>query len=264
MGAGVGKGAQAAGGSGPGFARGGSVGGRGSGTSDSNLAWVSRGEHIMPASVVRQPGVLSFLEALRRGGSLPGYAGGGSVKGWTGDDWQFDPARPNRGWTGDDWRRGAMAMGRVINAVGDVAALIKQAIELLERALKIPGRAGGGIIGGRGTGTSDSNLAWLSRGEYVTPARAVSQPGVLAFLEALRRSGGNLRAVLDDMGHFALGGLVSAPAFAGGGMNNVTIAFPGLPDIVGLRASSSTIDELRQVAAMAQVRSGGRKPSRYS
>lgn len=131
------------------------------------------------------------------------------------------------------------------------------------------GLARGGLLGGRGSGTSDSNLAWVSRGEYITPARAVSQPGVLAFLEALRRSGGNLRDVLDGMGRFALGGMVaprlSLSAFAGGvAMNNVTIQFPGLPEITGLRASSAVVDELRKAAALAQVRSGGRKPSRYS
>jgi hypothetical protein len=130
------------------------------------------------------------------------------------------------------------------------------------------GFAGGGLLGGRGSGTSDSNLAWVSRGEHIMPARAVSQPGVLALLEALRFSGGNLRAVLNSMGHFALGGMVAPrlaiPALAGGGMHNVTIAFPGLPDITGLRASSAVVDQLRNAAAMAQVRSGGRKPSRYS
>jgi hypothetical protein len=130
------------------------------------------------------------------------------------------------------------------------------------------GFAGGGLLGGRGSGTSDSNLAWVSRGEYITPARAVSQPGVLAFLEALRRSGGNLRDVLDGMGRFALGGMVQAPlalpAFAGAGMNHVTIQFPGLPAITGLRAASDVVDELHRAAAMAQVRSGGRKPSRFS
>ncbi len=129
--------------------------------------------------------------------------------------------------------------------------------------------AGGGLLGGRGTGTSDSNLAWVSRGEHIMPARAVAQPGVLAFLEALRFSGGNLRDVLDGMGRFALGGMIRAPlslpAFVGGGaMNHVTIQFPGLPEITGLRASSTVVDELRKAAAMAQVRSGGRKPSRYS
>jgi hypothetical protein len=122
----------------------------------------------------------------------------------------------------------------------------------------IGSHAAGGLLGGRGTGTSDSNLAWVSRGEYIVPARAVAQPGVLAFLEALRHG----------MGNFALGGMVRGPlgipAFAGGGMNHVTIAFPGLPEITGLRASSGVVDELRRAAAMAQVRSGGRKPSRYT
>jgi hypothetical protein len=58
------------------------------------------------------------------------------------------------------------------------------------------------------------------------------------------------------------------PALAGGGpvgsMSHVTIAFPGLPAIGGLRASSDVVDQLHRAAALAQVRSGGRKPSRYS
>ena len=123
-----------------------------------------------------------------------------------------------------------------------------------------PGMAGGGLLGGRGTGTSDSNLAWVSRGEHIMPARAVAQPGVLAFLEALRRSGGNLSRVLDGMGRFALGGMVprAIPAFAAGGLaggSNVTIQFPGLPAIGGLRASSDVVDQLHRAAALAQVRS---------
>jgi hypothetical protein len=131
----------------------------------------------------------------------------------------------------------------------------------------IPGNARGGMIGGRGSGTSDSNLAWVSRGEHIMPAGAVRQPGVLAFLEALRRSGGDLSRVLDRMGQFATGGLVGMPALAVGGiggMSHVTIQFPGLPAISGLRASSNVVDELQRAAAMAQVRSGGRKPSRYT
>jgi hypothetical protein len=68
------------------------------------------------------------------------------------------------------------------------------------------------------------------------------------------------------MGRFAAGGLVM-PAMASGGlgsMSHVTIQFPGGPTIGGLRASSDVVDELRKAAAMAQVRSGGRKPSRYT
>jgi hypothetical protein len=99
------------------------------------------------------------------------------------------------------------------------------------------------------------------------PAAAVRQPGVLAFLEALRRSGGDLSRVLDGIGRFATGGLVTMPALAGGGlggMSHVTIQFPGVAPISGLRATQSVVDELQRAAAMAQVRSGGRKPSRYT
>jgi hypothetical protein len=59
--------------------------------------------------------------------------------------------------------------------------------------------AAGGLLGGRGTGTSDSNLAWVSRGEFITPgllfgSRACSRSSSLAAF------GGNLRRVLDGMG----------------------------------------------------------------
>jgi hypothetical protein len=178
---------------------------------------------------------------------------------------------------------GAAAAGQALEWLtpgGLISKGLREIIQLLAQAgsglrtggegTAVPGIAGGGLIGGRGTGTSDSNFAWVSRGEHIMPARAVAQPGVLAFLEALRRSGGNLRNVLDGMGRFALGGLVPRPAmaFAAGGavgsMSHVTIQFPGVPPVGGLRASAAAVDELRKAAALAQVRSGGRKPSRYS
>jgi hypothetical protein len=276
-----------------GMAGGGLLGGRGSGTSDSNLAWVSRGEYITPARIVQQPGVLAFLEALRRSGHLPRFAGGGLVPSFA-EGGQVDKDKvvsvmsgvrqlvdgvqqtlARLTFTMIDGMRGVMKdIDKLMREFSDVvngliAGPLKDASDKLfdfEESLK--GHARGGLLGGRGTGTSDSNLAWVSRGEHIMPARAVAQPGVLAFLEALRRSGGNLRNVFDGMGRFALGGLVRGPigipAFAGGGMSNVTIAFPGLPEITGLRASSAVVDELRKAAALAQVRSGGRKPSRYS
>jgi len=129
------------------------------------------------------------------------------------------------------------------------------------------GFARGGLLGGRGSGMSDSNLAWVSRGEYIVPAGAVARPGVLAFLEALRLTGGNLRGLIGGMGHFAAGGLV-VPSFAGGGMvgrnlGTLTLGLPGGSSVT-VRASSDVVDQLRRAAAMGQVRSGGRKPSRYS
>jgi len=130
------------------------------------------------------------------------------------------------------------------------------------------GFASGGLIGGQGTGTSDSNLAWVSRGEHIMPARAVGQPGVLAFLEALRRSGGNLTRVLDGMGRFALGGLVSRsiPAFASGGLNaggssrtmHLTI---GAETFRNLSVPESTALSLERFAVHSQIASTGRKPS---
>ena len=152
------------------------------------------------------------------------------------------------------------AIGQIESALGGLIQKINEAMQALSNLqAKAAGgalgaHASGGIMGGRGTGTSDSNLAWLSRGEHIMPARAVRQPGVLALLEALRRSGGNLRGVLDRMGHFAMGGMVGAPAFARGGavggMSNVTIQFPGVQPITGLRASSAVVDELRRSAAL--------------
>ncbi|WP_424363603.1 phage tail length tape measure family protein [Methylocystis parvus] len=60
------------------------------------------------------------------------------------------------------------------------------------------GYAGGGHVRGAGTGTSDSILSWLSNGEYVIKAAAVSKFGVGLFHDL-----NNLRAP-----KFALGGLV--------------------------------------------------------
>lgn len=302
--------------SGGSFARGGLLGGRGTGTSDSNLAWLSRGEYITPARAVRGRGVLAFLEELRRNGGnlhkalagvgrfaegglfgIPRYAGGGlsqaqaSTLGQVLNAFKSLIEKTGSGIISVMEGMANAAQSIVDSMIGlaeevakmnndaqqklsDLAnSLINTSNQIISDATGGTGRvdpsfARGGLLGGRGTGTSDSNLAWLSRGEYVSTARTVRQPGVLAFLEALRRTGGNLRAVLDGMGRYALGGLVmphAIPAMAGGGaMSNVTIQFPGLPPIGGLRASSAVVEELRQAAVLAQVRSGGRKPSRYS
>jgi hypothetical protein len=151
-------------------------------------------------------------------------------------------------------------VGKPFNqGIDKIAQAIVQAANTLQQ-LSAPGAARGGLIGGRGGGTSDSNLAWLSRGEFVISAAAVRRLGA-GFFAALNAG---------MIPGFALGGLVPRPAmaFAGGGpvggSNHVTIQFPGLPPVGGLRASSAVVEELQRAAALAQVRSGGRKPSRYS
>jgi hypothetical protein len=75
-------------------------------------------------------------------------------------------------------------------------------------AAPAPGFAKGGKIRGRGTGTSDSILAWLSDGEYVIKARAVRHYGneVLSAINSMRLPKNSFRK-------FATGGPVSVPAF---------------------------------------------------
>jgi hypothetical protein len=391
--------APATGGGAPGKAGGGLIGGRGSGTSDSNLAWLSRGEYVVPAWAVRQPGVLAFLEMLRRIGiralgrvghfaagglvGLPHFAEGGQsdsgdggpdlkeiiaalkriiseVKSLSGElastatsaikasisalehassavgglpipkEAPREIEEATRTFVGsanaaldkglEVWselmgigatqtaqrlrehvlvpltKAGEVVQARLFtiaerldrlvnevipDAIDRIQKRIEQAVERAQEAVETvneisgkiqnlvenaPGAASGGLIGGRGSNTSDSNLALVSRGEYIMPARAVRQPGVLALLEALRR-GLDLRHLLAGIGRFAAGGPVGMPAFAGGvggGMHPVTIQFPGMPAIDGLRASSAVVNELQRAATMAQVRSGGRKPSRYT
>jgi hypothetical protein len=165
----------------------------------------------------------------------------------------------------------AAAMQQVVSAANDAA----QALSNIQ-AQGGGGFAGGGLLGGRGTGTSDSNLAWVSRGEHIMPARTVRQPGVLSFLEALRRSGGSLRDVLDDMGRFALGGLVprTIPAFAAGGLVSaragggrpiaLTInAGGGERQTFHLWADEQVADSVLRYATKRQVASAGRKSGAF-
>ena len=73
------------------FSEGGPVGGAGTGTSDSNLAWLSRGEFVVREAIARDPAIRSHLESLNQGlvrpGDIPpiyrvrGYAEGGVVDG---------------------------------------------------------------------------------------------------------------------------------------------------------------------------------------
>lgn len=75
----------------------------------------------------------------------------------------------------------------------------------------IAGYPRGGHVHGTGTETSDSNLAWLSKGEFVVRAAVVKQPGVLEFLSAFN-SGyrtPSLRRPSTGTPRFATGGLNS-------------------------------------------------------
>ncbi|MFP3432094.1 phage tail length tape measure family protein [Paraburkholderia sp. SIMBA_061] len=80
-------------------------------------------------------------------------------------------------------------------------------------------RAGGGLVSGPGTATSDSILAHLSDGEYVVKASAVAQPGVLSLLESINGGGSRNR--------FATGGYVgSAPVSSASSMPALALSVP--------------------------------------
>lgn len=127
-------------------------------------------------------------------------------------------------------------------------------------------KAGGGLIRGPGTGTSDSILARLSTGEFVVRAAAVRAVGT-GFLHAVNRAPG-----------FALGGLVSGlreslmgvvPRFAtgglapsGGNLRPFTLVMPGGGgSFGGLYAQESSVHQMRRAAVHAQVASTGRRPA---
>lgn len=85
----------------PRLATGGYVGGAGSATSDSNLAWLSRGEYVVKADTVRRYGV-EFMDALNSGRLV---GGGGSVQNYY---YQFD-RNANSRWQYQQIRTGAAA-----------------------------------------------------------------------------------------------------------------------------------------------------------
>jgi hypothetical protein len=147
--------------------------------------------------------------------------------------------------------------------------------------------AGGGYTGPGGV---FEPAGVVHRGEYVQPAHVVRQPGVLAFMEMLRRVGGDLRRVFASFGvvppGFALGGLVGSLsrqlafepprlAYAGGGLvkaahagglHPITLQFgagEGARRITGLHATPQRARELEKEALFDRLRSSP-TPSRGS
>lgn len=107
-------------------------------------------------------------------------------------------------------------------------------------------KAGGGLIRGAGTGTSDSILARLSDEEYIVRAAVVRQPGVLEHLESLNRHG--VRALVStpvlastDFRGFSEGGLVDAGAPRTGSSESLNgLLTLGLEDGLVLREMQSS------------------------
>lgn len=135
-----------------------------------------------------------------------------------------------------------------------------------------PKFAGGGHVRGPGSGTSDSILARISNGEFVTRAAAVRKYGLGIFQalnslrlhpDALNGLSAGLTRVVGNISpaipRFAAGGLVTAGA-GGGGSSPLTIVMPGGERLTGMTASNNTVADLQRYATGRSISSAGRKP----
>lgn len=102
------------------FAGGGAIVGPGTGTSDSIAAWVSNGEHVIPADEVDAAGGQPAIYRLRqviRAGNMPKFAGGGSV------------GVNVAALSGIDSRSLGSNEGLVVGALGDLVDAVKDLVE---------------------------------------------------------------------------------------------------------------------------------------
>lgn len=99
----------------------------------------------------------------------------------------------------------AAFIAHAVAVAGDTAALIAHKIVAF-----FTGLAGGGLVHGPGTSTSDSVPIAASTGEFVVRAKSVQEPGVLSFLHELNRGGAR---ALQPQARYAEGGIV-APLYA--------------------------------------------------
>lgn len=175
------------------------------------------------------------------------------------------------------------AIQRIIAALKEAQA---QAQSLASAASGAGGGGGGaGFAAGGYTGSiGTSRIAGVVHGgEYVQPARVVRQPGVLAFMETLRRVGDLRRAIELFARGFSVGGLVDnfnarlsslvVPQFAVGGLVPAVAGNGRVPDFglvtvdfgQGRRTQIFTDEDsvraLRRISIQNQILSGGREPS---
>jgi hypothetical protein len=136
--------------------------------------------------------------------------------------------------------------GAVANLIDQYGRLNQQAMSYQQQSAaisqgKVPAagalfhKAGGGMIYGRGTGTSDSNLAAVSKGEYIIRERSASKLG-LGTLNYLNENG--------VLPHFMLGGAVSTiPA------SSITQAAPQK-----IMVNSTSVNPMNMDALIAEIR----------
>lgn len=163
------------------------------------------------------------------------------------------------------------ASQEAIRALQEVVRAAREAGRAVEEAGQGRGFASGGYTGG---GSRQRVAGVVHGGEYVQPARVVRQPGVLSFMEALRRTG-DLQAVIERFTRgFDLGGLVPGVrvpqmAYAGGGAVSragtpINLFLPDGRRLATVMGDSLAVQEIKTEAVRSSYLSLGRKPSRYT
>lgn len=156
-----------------------------------------------------------------------------------------------------------------------IASLVNDLANLFSEAgsgdVSLEGKARGGMVRGRGTGTSDSVPIMASSGEWVMRAAAVRKYGA-GFMHAVN-TGQLLPSRVDLSGltsafsglrpslKFAGGGMVPSVAGGGGGGRNLTLVLDGQQ--FQASADDAVIDSLTRTARRRQITSAGRKPGWY-
>lgn len=142
------------------------------------------------------------------------------------------------------------------------------------------GFASGGYFRGKGGPRSDSNLAWISNGEYIVNALATARyRPLLEAINGMRVSGARMRDLVNGFPAFSVGGLMSGleasmssvcvPRFAEGGLALAPAAgSSGRPISLSLDgqtfemvAPDDVAEKLVKAITGRSLRAAGRKPS---
>lgn len=116
---------------------------------------------------------------------------------------------------------------------------------------KYPRMRNGGIVRGVGSGTSDSNIAMLSRGEFVVPASAVAKPFNRYVLERMRggstivprmRNGGIVTPIGNRMKTVSVKHASVDQGRIGGGTTNITFGPLNISGTIRLEMNGNSRD----------------------
>lgn len=163
-------------------------------------------------------------------------------------------------------------IAKIINKIrewGVALGLIKSetATEMTGSQGEITGRRGG-VVHGRGTGTSDSIMAWLSHGEGILTARALRYygPGIVAAINSFRlpkfNAGGLVDMLANPIGHtprFAMGGIAESR----GSKGRPIVLNIGDETFNLFTKESDTAERLGRYATRRRLSSSGRKATYF-